>query len=298
MSVQAAPYVVRLEHEKIGDDGRLPVADSLRVPFRWICALDVCFAGDRRRHRGSGVLIGPRQVLTAAHVLYRTTDGAGPSSVDVAPARSGRTDPVGRIKAVAYSVPGKFFSPPPRVSARSKVWAGSRFDLALVTLGSDAATLVPAGSTDRQVLSHWGHQTGGAGTVFRGLERTLVGGKRVTTSGYPTDRCGAAKKEPAKLCPDRRDWSTVQFWHPGTVLDTTTLPGLLLHDADTFEGQSGSPVWMTLRDGRRLMVGIHLGARILKNKTTGARLPVRANKAVHLSPEVVTWVRSLMPGQP
>lgn len=297
MSVQAAPYVVRLEHEKIGDDDRLPVTDSLRVPFRWICALDVCFAGDRRRHRGSGVLIGPRQVLTAAHVLYRTTDGAGPSSVYVAPARSGRTDPVGRIKAAAYSIPGSFLAPPADAGVTSAVWAGSRFDLALVTLGSDAATLVPAGSTDRQALSHWGHPTGGNKTVFRGVDLKLVTGRRVTTSGYPTDRCGAAKPDPAKPC-DRRDWSTVQFWHPGTVVDTTTRPGLLLHTADTFEGQSGSPVWMTARDGRRLLVGIHLGARILKNKKTGAKLPVTTNKAVHLSPAVVSWVRSLMPGTP
>jgi V8-like Glu-specific endopeptidase len=298
MSVQTSPFADRFEHERIGRDDRLPVADSLRVPFRWICALDILLPGDQRRHRGSGVLIGPRQVLTAAHVLYRKSDGAGPTSVYVAPARAGRTDPVGRIKAVAYSVPGSFLAPPAGAGVTSAVWAGSRVDLALVTLERDAATMVPAGSTDGRPLSHWGHPTGGARTVFRGLERSLVSRKRVTISGYPTDRCGMARKDAGRLCPDPRDWSTVQFWHPGTVLDTTTLPGLLLHDADTFEGQSGSPVWMTLRDGRRLLVGIHIGARIQRDPKTGARLPVTANKAVHLSPEVVAWVRSLMPGTP
>jgi V8-like Glu-specific endopeptidase len=297
VSVQTSPFAERLEHERIGDDGRLPVADSLRVPFRWICALDVCFAGDRRRHRGSGVLIGPRQVLTAAHVLYSKSDGAGPTSVYVAPARAGRTDPVGRIKAVAYSVPGSFLAPPADAGVTAAVWAGSRVDIALVTLERDAAVLVPAGSRAARPLGHWAHPTSGAKSVFRGVELELVTGRRVTVSGYPTDRCGAAKPDPAKPC-DRRDWSTVQFWHPGTVVDTTSRPGLLLHTADTFEGQSGAPVWMTLRDGRRLLVGIHLGARIMKDKTTGATLPVTTNKAVHLSPEVVTWVRSLMPGTP
>ena len=125
-------------------------------------------------------------------MLYRKSDGAGPESVHVAPARSGRVDPVGRIKAVAYSVPGSFFTPPAAVSGRSKVWAGSRFDLALVTLERDAAALVPGGSPDGRSLGHWGHPTDGAATVFKGLDSALVIGKRVTISGYPTDRCGAA----------------------------------------------------------------------------------------------------------
>jgi hypothetical protein len=55
-------------------------------------------------------------------------------------------------------------------------------------------------------------------------------------------------------------------------------------------------VWVTASDGRRLLVGIHLGARIVKNTNTGAQLPVPTNKAAHLSPAADSWVRSLMPG--
>ena len=88
----------------------------------------------------------------------------------------------------------------------------------------------------------------------------------------------------------------MQFWQPGTVLGVGTMPGVLLHDVDTFKGQSGSPVWMLTRSGQRLLVGIHIGARVQRDAKTQARLRVTANKAVHLSPDVVAWVRSLIPG--
>jgi hypothetical protein len=111
--------------------------------------------------------------------------------------------------------------------------------MAPVTLERDAAVLVPACSRDGRALSRWAHPTGRDKADFRGADLELVTSRRVTVSGYPTDRCGAAKPDPA-FTYDRRDWSTVQFWHPGTVVDTTR-PGLLLHTADSYEGQSGAP---------------------------------------------------------
>ena len=49
--------------------------------------------------RGSGLLIGPRQVLTAAHNIYDRS-GNRPDSVHVAPARNRADLPFGRIRAI------------------------------------------------------------------------------------------------------------------------------------------------------------------------------------------------------
>jgi V8-like Glu-specific endopeptidase len=297
----ASPFAVArqapLQQERLGSDERRAVNNSLRVPFRWVCALDIRFPGDPRRHRGSGVLIGPRQVLTVGHVIYRKTDGHGPESVYVAPARAGRVDPAGRVNSVAYSVSSRFLDPPERPCVTSKMWSVSRFDVALLTLESDVASVVPVGSRDGRPLGHWGHATQGAGTRLTGLETELLAGKHITVSGYPVDRCGRSTLARGGAC-DRRDWASVQFWSTGALATPAPHPGVLLHTADTHRGQSGAPVWMLTPDGRRFLVGIHLGARIRRLPMTCARLPIIDNQAVHLTAEVLAWVRSLMPGVP
>jgi V8-like Glu-specific endopeptidase len=296
----ASPFAserpVPLQQERIGVDERRAVENSLRVPFRWVCALDVRFPGDTRRHRGSGVLIGPRQVLTVGHVIYRARDGKGPESVHVAPARAGRVDPVGRVKATAYSVSSRFLDPPTRACVTSRLWVASRFDLALLTLESDVADVVPAGSRDGRPLGHWGHPAQGAGTRLTGVGTGVLAGERITVSGYPVDRCGRAVLAPGGAC-DPRDWASVQFWSTG-ALATSAHAGVLLHTADTYRGQSGAPVWMLTPNGSRYLVGIHLGARIRRLPLNCVRLPITDNHAVHLTADVIAWVRSLMPGVP
>lgn len=92
--------------ERIGaDDERQRIHDTSAVPYRWVCSLDVTWPGndDARFGPGSGVLVGPRQVLTAGHCIYRTRDAARPASVDVASGRNGwrwatRTSPAPRSR--------------------------------------------------------------------------------------------------------------------------------------------------------------------------------------------------------
>src|SRR5690606_487121 len=60
------------EPEVIGTDDRVQVKTTTEVPFRWICSLDLFFddpddSTKTLKFSGSGTLIGPRHVLTAAH---------------------------------------------------------------------------------------------------------------------------------------------------------------------------------------------------------------------------------------
>lgn len=269
------------EQEVITPDGRRQVRDPLAVPYRWICSLDVMFGSTLMR--GTGVLIGPRHVLTAAHNIYRP-DGNGPSSTYVVPARNGPSEPFGRVRAVAHSVTGAFLR---------HHRANSRFDFALLTLERDVSRLTHRG-LGSTALGYWGHPQLGHGTLLRALPANLLHGKPVVVCGYPGDWCGTARLDPKTGC-SKRDQATVQFSDFGPASFQPGLDGLLLHAADTHPGQSGSPVWIKFTDGSRYLVGVHVGPDRVYDTDTRRFRPVTANRAVHLTDSVLQVLHEWLP---
>lgn len=273
------PEPAAVEYEVIGRDDRVRIRDTTQVPFRWVCSLDIMRGSTLSR--GSGLLIGPRQVLTAAHNIYDRS-GNRPDSVHVAPARNRADLPFGRIRATAFTTTSRYLERP---------IPGTRFDIALVTLEQDASA-VRARALGGAPLGYWGSPADGHLTDLRALDAAFLTGRQVTVCGYPGDKCDG------DTCDRSRGWTAeVQantMWsHFGPVsFLPRNLPGILLHTADTAQGQSGSPVWMRFTSGRRSLVGVHVATTRIPNATgTGT---VAVNKAVHIDAEVLALVRSWM----
>lgn len=85
----------------IGEDGREVVGDTTAFPWRTIGVITGSFEesdGSTIVRQGTGVLIGTKTVLTAAHVLV--DDQRWANDVTFAPGQDGRTKPYGEISAV------------------------------------------------------------------------------------------------------------------------------------------------------------------------------------------------------
>ncbi len=274
-------------------DTRQLVADTRGVPYRWICSLDVTFqrpyprAWTTGHARGTGLLIGPRHVLTAAHNLF--PDGeTRPASVTVTPGRNGQSAPFGSVKSTGWSLPG--------AALRGKDRIVRDFDFAVVALEREIASVRHA-TLGNAPLGHWGSQRLGQGTRLEPLSLETIRGRTVAACGYPGDRCGRRPFDPddkRESCPSK-DHATTQWISTGEAQRQPGRDRWLLHTADTAKGQSGSPVWIRFADGRRCLVGVHVdrlweyGAR---GDAPPVLKPVRANVAVHLRADVLQLIRS------
>jgi V8-like Glu-specific endopeptidase len=275
--------------EKVGkDDSRVLIEDTTAVPWRWICALDVTFDKPYPKGwptgfgRGSGLLVGPQEVLTAAHNVY-ADDSTSPKSVYVTPGRNGRDDPFGRVKATARSVVA---------SAFGKNGINPEFDFAILTL-ERAIAYDKFEALGNKPLGYWGSTKWGHGTKMKALDIKFLTGKRVTVAGYPGDRCGTKwfdPKDKTESCP-KADHGTTLWSGAGTLSPMPHAAGRFLHTVDTYEGQSGSPVWMKIKNGERWLVGVHIDRyRLVVNDL------YTHNVAVHLSERNLTAVRGWIKG--
>ena len=175
-----------------GHDERMPVKDSLAVPFRWVCKLwiqsRIKFGAGHEEKTGlaplaSGVLITPRHVLTVAHVLRgikqrgSVTEEHEAFHVEVAPAANQGRNPFGRVAAASW-----------KIAANWKPGTNSsQFDYALITLKEPVGDWTLK-EWNNQRLCYWGSTAGGAGTSVDAVPSTLLKkliGARVATAGYP-----------------------------------------------------------------------------------------------------------------
>lgn len=295
------------EGEVVGTDDRTRVADSLAAPYRWVCSVSVQPAASGPTPaasfgRGTGVLVGPRHVLTSAHVLLDENDNRtrDPAQIEISPARNGlgakgnllgtfttrkyvvhplwQAENTNQLHAFQQRVQRAFFRAHPSFDpgAFQRLVAVFRntFDYGLVILEDDLSALehesFGARAGRKGALGHWNAT---ATARFDRLGPGVLGGAAARVVGYP----GARQRR-------RRGWD--MFEGDGQIEALHTWSRVLAHTADTSEGNSGGPVWID-HDGRTWLVGIHRGA--------GARGD-RRNHAIRVTRElkrtVDRWIAS------
>jgi outer membrane protein OmpA-like peptidoglycan-associated protein/V8-like Glu-specific endopeptidase len=234
-----------------------PVTNSLLVPFKWICSIEVDFGpevlpgpivtGNRIGAKGTGTLISPRHVLTAGHCLLTrgpntkdvfgnlTTSTRKALSVMVVPGRNG-----GKLRPV---------QPKGRITVTSRLrvsqqWESSNatdraFDFGLITL-------------DAPLSSDYGFWTMG-NTRILALHTAMLQGKVAHTSGYPGAFCPPPDPSATVPCTDATR-GTVQFQMSGTV--TSVSAETIESEMKIAGGHSGSPMWLLTSGDSPTLVGI------------------------------------------
>ncbi|MGH7773678.1 MAG: trypsin-like serine peptidase, partial [Candidatus Binatia bacterium] len=247
----------------LGKDERTLVADTLKIPNRWICAIDILVDNPKwgrlgepkfiSRSRATGILIGPRYVLTVAHIRKKQCieiDGktklVDVKGFTVSPARDGDNNPFGKVTAKSFLV-----SQPYKIL--KKMIVGSKVREIPVTQIDDYALIIlkkdVTHSKMKGELGYWGHRP--AETVILRLEPDDLSGKEVVVIGYPGDTCGkdkfsgskAEKERKISYCWHRRndEWASTQ-WRSAGTLQVEKNSTRVFHTADTYWGQSGAPI--------------------------------------------------------
>lgn len=221
-------------------DSRTQIADTRKIPFQWIATIIPTFRHpttgaeiEMKDQPGSGFLIGPRHILTAAHVLF-PPDGPlahqSPIRVKVTPGHNSTSRPYGEYVSTEYFVRSEWRS-------SGKNTFDPRYDFAVIRLPS---TILKKG------LKCWGEA--GTNTARYPLSKTWLKGKIVNVCGYPRDKALYTQ------------WIGYDaLANPDATQNGTALANVFTHKADTCLGQSGSPVWWYDGKSKRYLVGIHTG---------------------------------------
>ncbi|HWS88669.1 MAG TPA: hypothetical protein VN282_16970 [Pyrinomonadaceae bacterium] len=253
------------EYSVIGEDERRPQRNTLPVPYRFICKLQLVFThpafpGSRTNlAHGSGVLISDRHVLTAAHNLFNSalpgvTQRVRPSMIIVSPGMtSGGRQPFGSSFTNMVRFPPEWLASPDR-----------DFDFGLITL-TDRLGAVRHPALGNRPLGFWGSPQLGGGTRIEVTPLAQMTGLGVRLSGYSGDKCDDQPTRGSFTIEQIDEnctvglHATLQWESAGNIVHPVP-PGfrrILTHNCDTFGGNSGCPIWATRRGLN--MVGIHTG---------------------------------------
>ena len=244
-------------------DDRLAATDTTAPPWCWICRLAIHHP-PRRPSPGTGWLIGPRTLITAAHNVHHTSLGPAHHIVVEVPGRRA----------------GETVRTESRVFETHPAWPGSfdpAVDIACIRLPVDVPGWAPWCELSDPVVA----DPTDAGAI----------GMLVTVAGWTEVPVRPASDEPRS---EAVDSEAAESGLPGpnaarlmkaTDVTTALLSERLFYLTDTTAGQSGSPVWVDGRDGRPVVIGVHT----YNVNQTPTDMP-RANSATRLTQKTIALI--------
>ena len=254
---------------------RVKIDHTLDVPYRWVCRLTIPNVDPTEKGygAGSGVLISPKHVLTAAHVLVSEED-PGKTVGDrlrVEVARNGLDKPFEAVGISGWQVDPRW-----AVRAHNKWRVQPQHDYGLVTLKKDVSAWGQRRLGNCR-LGYWGVQSACGALGVLGITPNLITGQTANVTGYPGEK------------PEATMWTASGAINYDARLD------MLIHTIDTKPGQSGAPVWL-MRNGAACLVGIHSGASGRWSSNAAGTITLTHNAAVILTParlaRIETWKRT------
>lgn len=261
------------EDESGGGAAVRRVRDTRVTPFLWVCRISI----QRRIERpgggstrtglapaGSGLLITPRHVLTAAHVLSAPADAGADRhellQVSVAPGHDDGEARFGSVEAERWVLH-------PRWTDSSR---GTAHDLALITLAR------PIGSQrfDGRALGCWG-STPGHGWLadLPAAQAGRLPDLVLRTAGYPGAASGRMVCSASRLQMSAGERRALAG-NPQLIATLMQRRPVFALDAGATRGQSGSPVWVET-EGRRHLVGVLVDASAGVNHAVALTAPVQ-----------------------
>ncbi len=271
-------------------------------PHRFICSIIATIPHPSNKDvavtygPATGVLIGFRHILTAAHVLsQKWLDGQQLKAemVFVTPMHQSKSGlakvyddnesdlinalltshrPLGSFRASSYKIHPQYIN-----SASSPTDSNSSlFDIALIKLNTSLGSL----PWEKGQFGYWGSSRWGDRTILSSTtNRTLLEKKSICLAGYPTPRIPK---------------HGINQWESRGAVDNANLPKYakavkggwmrLGYQTQAEDGHSGSPVWVTFTSNDktfRKLVAVH----------SDGGSGVEAQSGVLITPEVLDWIQ-------
>ena len=206
------------------------VKDTSVDPYRTIVKLEMDLVDDDgeviRTYLGTGAMIGPNHVITAAHNLYYYHFKTGPSVVRAYPGRSGNVVPF-ESEAISYVVHPGYVQEEDREVAK-------RFDLGLITLED------PIG----EKTGYLSYRAFGEPELIRQALRVV---------GYPAMMHAAGPIIDAPIITRLSGYDLYEMSGQGHRIADS----FLYYMINTYGGHSGSPVLKLLPDGQSVVCAVH-----------------------------------------
>ena len=264
------------EHEVLHTpDQRRQVTNTDAVPFRFIChlemrAVDTINTMVTARSSATGVLVGPRHVLTTGHTLLSQQGRFKATRAVVSPGLNGSSSPFGRVEGTVFRT--------------HRNWSRNGqedddYDYGMIIL-KEAIGEKRFSSLGNKPLGWWGDATNGGGTRLERLDPAALNNVTVHVAGYPNDQpAGTMWMSSGHATPLRDPQGRI-----------TTMARRLPHDADTHASQSGSPVWIGTENNPRFLIGLHHAAIDLVLARPTGRQKQRSNVAIRVTREFLRQV--------